>query len=43
MRDQIDYSDIPEIKDFSRFKPLKPYFDAMRARNLKRKAAESNS
>lgn len=29
----IDYSDIPEVTDFSRFKPLKPRLDAMRAHN----------
>ena len=29
----IDYSDIPEITDFSRFRPAKPYFDKMREHN----------
>ena len=27
--DEIDFSDIPEVTDFSRFKPGKPHFDAM--------------
>lgn len=31
--DEIDFSDIPEITDFSRFKPLKPRLDAMREHN----------
>ena len=29
----IDYSDIPEITDFSRFRPAKPHFDKMREHN----------
>ena len=29
----IDFSDIPEITDFSRFKPAKPHFDKMREHN----------
>ena len=33
--DEIDFSDIPEITDFSRFKPLKPRLDAMREHNRK--------
>ena len=33
--DEIDFSDIPEITDFSRFKPLKPHLDAMREHNRK--------
>ncbi len=34
MRDEdIDYSDIPRITDFSRFRPLKPHLDAMREHN----------
>ena len=35
--EEIDFSDIPEITDFSRFKPGKPYFDKMRENNLRRK------
>ena len=35
INEPIDFSDIPEIKDFSRFKPLRPYVDKMRAHNLK--------
>ena len=31
--DEIDFSDIPEVTDFSRFKPLKPHLDAMREHN----------
>ena len=39
MRDEdIDFSDIPKITDFSRFKPLKPRVDAMREHNLRLKA-----
>ena len=39
MRDEdIDFSDIPRITDFSRFKPLKPRVDAMREHNLRLKA-----
>ena len=35
MKDEdIDFSDIPRITDFSRFKPLKPRLDAMREHNL---------
>ena len=34
MKDEdIDFSDIPEVTDFSRFKPLKPRLDAMREHN----------
>ena len=34
MKDEdIDFSDIPRITDFSRFKPLKPRLDAMREHN----------
>lgn len=33
--DDIDFSDIPRITDFSRFKPLKPRLDAMREHNRK--------
>ncbi|MBQ9389571.1 MAG: hypothetical protein IJU07_05290, partial [Synergistaceae bacterium] len=28
--DEIDFSDIPEVTDFSRFKPIKSRLDAMR-------------
>ena len=39
MRDEdIDFSDIPPKKDFSRFKPLKPRIDKMREHNLRLKA-----
>ena len=31
--DEIDFSDIPEVTDFSKFKPLKPRLDAMREHN----------
>ena len=31
--EEIDFSDIPKITDFSRFKPLKPRVDAMREHN----------
>ena len=30
-----DTSDIPEVTDFSRFRPLKPYLDKMREHNLR--------
>ena len=49
MKDEdIDLSDMPENTDYSKAFPAKPYFEAMRARNLKReqerlKAAELNS
>lgn len=34
MRDEdIDFSDIPEVTDFSNWKPLKPRLDAMREHN----------
>ena len=33
--EHIDTSDIPEATDFTRFRPLKPYLDKMRAHNLK--------
>ena len=36
--DDIDFSDIPEVTDFSGFRPGKPYFDKMREHNLKREA-----
>ena len=43
--DEIDFSDIPEVTDFSRFKPLKPRLDAMREHNrrlrLERERAEA--
>ena len=29
----IDFSDIPRVTDFSRFRRAKPYFDAMREHN----------
>ena len=36
MRDEdIDFSDIPKITDFSRFVRGKPHFDAMREHNRK--------
>ncbi len=36
MRDEdIDFSDIPKITDFSRFRRAKPHFDAMREHNRK--------
>ena len=39
MRDEdIDFSDIPRITDFSRFVRGKPHFDAMREHNLRLKA-----
>ena len=34
-RKPVDTSDIPEITDFSRFMPGKPYIDRIRAHNLK--------
>lgn len=36
--EDIDFSDIPRITDFSRFKRGKPHFDAMREHNLRLKA-----
>ena len=43
--EEIDFSDIPEVTDFSRFKPLKPRLDAMREHNrrlrLERERAEA--
>ena len=34
MKDEdIDFSDIPEVTDFSRFRRGKPYFDKMREHN----------
>ena len=34
MKDEdIDFSDIPRITDFSRFRRAKPHFDAMREHN----------
>lgn len=47
--EEIDFSDIPPITDFSRFVRGKPYFDAMRERNRRineereRKRLESQS
>ena len=39
MKDEdIDFSDIPRITDFSRFVRGKPYFDKMREHNLRLKA-----
>ncbi|MBR0257462.1 MAG: hypothetical protein IJQ58_06975 [Synergistaceae bacterium] len=42
---EIDFSDIPPITDFSRFKPLKPRLDVMREHNrrlrLERERAEA--
>ena len=35
IRGEPDTSDIPEVTDFSRFVPGKPYIDRMRAHNLK--------
>ena len=35
--DEIDFSDIPEVKDFSHFRPLKPHLDAMRENNRRRR------
>ena len=35
MRGEVDTSDIPEITDFSRFMPGKPYIDRIREHNLK--------
>lgn len=36
MKDEdIDFSDIPEIKDFSGWKKAKPYFDKIREHNLR--------
>ena len=51
MRDEdIDYSDIPPITDFSRFVRGKPHFDAMREHNrrvdaerARRKALETQN
>lgn len=34
-RIEVDLSDMPEAKDPSRFRPLKPYLDKMRAHNMK--------
>ncbi|MBR1438339.1 MAG: hypothetical protein IJ587_07355 [Synergistaceae bacterium] len=31
----IDFSDIPEVTDFSRFRKAKPYFDKIREHNRK--------
>lgn len=36
--EDIDFSDIPEITDFSRFVRGKPYFDKMRENNRRIKA-----
>ena len=38
--EDIDLSDMPEVTDFSRFKPFKPRFDEMRAKNLRLKAEQ---
>ena len=35
MRGEVDTSDIPEVTDFSRFMPGKPYVDKIREHNLK--------
>ena len=35
--DEIDFSDMPEVTDFSRFRPLKPHLDAMRENNRRRR------
>lgn len=35
IREPVDTSDIPEVTDFSRFRPGKPIIDKMRAHNLK--------
>ena len=35
--DEIDFSDMPEVTDFSRFRPLKPRLDAMRENNRRRR------
>ena len=41
MKDEdIDFSDIPKITDFSRFVRAKPYFDKMREKNLRIKAEQ---
>ena len=34
-RREVDTSDIPEVTDFSRFRPGKPYIDKMREHNLR--------
>ena len=34
-RREVDTSDIPEVTDFSRFKPGKPYVDRIREHNLR--------
>lgn len=36
--DDIDFSDIPEVKDFSHYKPFKPHLDKMREHNLRLQA-----
>lgn len=42
--EDIDYSDIPEVTDFSNYKPFKPHLDEIRAKNLRIKAErEKNS
>lgn len=39
MRDEdIDFSDIPEVTDFTGWKRAKPYFDKIREHNLRLKA-----
>ncbi len=43
MRDEdIDFSDIPKITDFSRFVRAKPHFDAIREHNLRVKAERAH-
>ena len=34
-RREVDTSDIPEVTDFSRFRPGKPYVDRIREHNLR--------
>ena len=42
MQDEdIDFSDIPEITDFSGWKRAKPYFDKIREHNLKIEAEQA--
>ncbi|MBQ7562253.1 MAG: hypothetical protein IJS99_10580 [Synergistaceae bacterium] len=36
--EDIDLSDMPEVTDFSRYKPLKPHIDKIREHNLRIKA-----
>ena len=39
--EDIDFSDIPEVTDFSGWKRAKPYFDKIREHNLKIEAMEA--